>query len=292
MTPNRFEQLVDSYLIDSMSPADEAELHQQLQGDAGLRKQFAAALLLDVQLRKALAAPAAPCLPLPTPRKSPQVRFAWAAAAALLFSAGVAAWGVFGRGTAATEEQLAKEEVLERINQERAKRTYIANGRKHKVPLLHEDEALRLVAKEHARELSRKVVKSIMDEDVKRELEEAGYTAQSWVLVPGWDRRLSNVVDSWLDARKQTMQGKNHQRGHLLNPTMEDVGIAVYRDGHTGTQYVFVLLAKKKHPPVGGAVQPDDGPAISRVGKLDGGWLEGRPWLQTHVIPTIQGDSL
>ncbi len=284
MSTTRFDLLLDSYLNGPMEPAAETEFHQLLQGDAGLRKRFAESLLLDIQLRKAFAAPVAPCLPLQAPKRSRRVVFRWATAAVVLVGVGLATLGLHDRRAgAATEELLAKEELLERINAERTKRHFTFEGKTRRIPKLREDEALRQVALEHARELSRKRVKSILEPDVNRELEEAGYSAQFWglTMLPGAvvsrpsppaptaraRRRaqapstsgLSEVCETWLNQKnQQPVAGLPHPSQVLLNPFHEDAGIAVYRDSESGKYYVFVLLGKKKLGPAGGSTQPAD----------------------------------
>ncbi len=144
---------------------------------------------------------------------------------------------------------LGEEELLELINKERSSAQYSEPGSKRKLPIpqLEPDEALQKVAQVHAKELSRKQVKSLLEADMNRELEEAGYPAQFWSVVPATTPGgLPEAFQTWMDKNQKPADGMPHPRMVLLNPYAENIGIGVYRDPATKALFVFVILAKKK----------------------------------------------
>jgi hypothetical protein len=97
---NRFQTLLDAYVSRTTTAAETVDLENLLQADAGLRRQFAERLLLEVHLRKAFAA-IGPAVPLASGRRrGRRVMVGWLVAASLLISlsGGLLAWLVRGPG--------------------------------------------------------------------------------------------------------------------------------------------------------------------------------------------------
>lgn len=146
-------------------------------------------------------------------------------------------------------QQLAEAMLFEMINQERVKCKSKDSRGKFTIPVpeVQRDERLDKIAQFHARELSRKEVKSLLDEDLKREMEEEGYTPLFWGTVPApkVEIPLEEAFQMWMKD-KSAPTGMAHPRQILVNPPFEDVGIGVYRDRTTKALYVFILMAVKK----------------------------------------------
>src|SRR5262249_12152712 len=89
-----FDILLDRYLLDSPTPAEQAELAELLQADTALRRAFADRFLLEVHLHKAFSSGAPTAVVAPAIPKRRRAIVGWVVAATVMLGVSLVVWAV------------------------------------------------------------------------------------------------------------------------------------------------------------------------------------------------------